>query len=333
MDLAGPALGEGRRGEEAHARVARRHARARSRRCASVEPSSMTRISTATPRLASAASSARAMLPASLRAGIRIETSVPGPGVGARRRGEQDGDSRAPSSAGSAASARARKASAEDHAVVPARGPRARDRSARPRNAAARRRQRIVDAADAGAAPSERCGSAPARGSARRRSGGRGSPSSASSRRCSRAARGKASRSRAAHRRGRRRAGLRAALEPEGVFDRQRQHAAVGRELGEPHEAGLEAERALAHVAEAALRGDPERAVRRATGSRRWRVRKAAAPRGVSRSTPKAPMRREDPVALQHRGIDRRVALAAREEAVGGQDDRRRASHQAGWLE
>ena len=46
-------------------------------------------------------------------------------------------------------------------------------------------------------------------------------------------------------------------------------------------------------------------------------ARNSAAPRRVSRSTPKAPMRAEEAVALQHRGIDRRVALVAGQEVVG----------------
>jgi hypothetical protein len=66
----------------------------------------MTTTSTGTPTLARAASSASPMLPASSRAGIRIETSIPGSGLpdsGARNARRLD----APTPAGRAASANA----------------------------------------------------------------------------------------------------------------------------------------------------------------------------------------------------------------------------------
>ena len=114
--------------------------------------------------------------------------------------------------------------------------------------------------------------------------------------------------------------GLRAALQPEAVFDGERKHGAVGREFDEPRDAGLEPERTLAHIAEASLRGDPERAVRRRTGSRRLVRRKSRRAARAVEIDPEGADAAEDAVLLQHRGIDGRVALISGEEAVGGQD-------------
>ena len=90
---------------------------------------------------------------------------------------------------------------------------------------------------------------------------------------------------------------------------------AVGRELGSRRDAGLEAERPLAHVAEAALRRDPQGAIGLRQDRRRRRAGRRRRRAALDGSTPKAPMRAKKPYRSQHRGVDRRVASRVRQQA------------------
>src|SRR4051812_16677339 len=93
--------------------------------------------------------------------------------------------------------------------------------------------------------------------------------------------------------------GFRPALQPEAVFDGERQDGAIGCPLDEARHAGLEAERTLPHVAEAALRGDPERPVAGGEYLRTHleKVRCAAPTFEIDAEGPDAA---EDAVLLQH---------------------------------
>ena len=235
-----------------------------------------------------------------------------------------------PNSAGQAASASAR---CEPRPIMPTR--RRSWRRVEARAAQQRRRHAppaVVDAADPRRGRRARCGSAPGRGLTHRRSAGPWRAVSACSRR--------ASRSPGAGRPGlaprsarRRRPAPRRRARSRRCIRSPAAEVAPGASSARRAMPGLDAERALAHVGEAALRGDPQRAVGAGqdsalavAGSRRRRA-------AESRSTPKTPMpARRSGSCSACLGIDRREAIDARRKAVA-EDDRRRASHQDGWFE
>ena len=148
MDLAGPALRQGRRGEQPDARIARCACARRSRpwRRSSRRPSRGSR--PARPCWRARHRGPGRYCAASLRAGIRIETRASRPAAhGAASRAGCAGSS-------SASDGGKRRKRQEDEAErsIMRRAPHGTDRSVRPRKAASEPAPAVIDAADAGAA-------------------------------------------------------------------------------------------------------------------------------------------------------------------------------------
>ena len=253
----------------------------------------MTTISKATPLLLGRASSAAPIFGASLRAGIRIETRHPGTGRGRGARRTRRLARRARRAALPAPGARSRVP-----ITPPAHGGRGRSggRGAWPLPAASRRRRR-------------RCRACPpehpkARGLARlcsrplSRSSVCGEARLEPRRRAGRGSAADPHRAAA----GRRPTGLRTALGPEAVLDRERQERAAGRRLRQTGDAGPEPERAL-------RAGSPKRPCAVTQSARSGRARIVGT--GAQEIGRAAPARRDRP-RRRRCGRRSRIAPASR---------------------